>query len=93
MKSIISDEEKCFLCGQTYGLETHHCIHGSGRRRIADQDGLTVRLCHVCHRNLHDHGFFDRDLQMIAERAWIKYNGGTIESFRARYGKNYLFEG
>lgn len=90
MKSIINNEERCVLCGQTYGLETHHCIHGSGRRKLADEDGLTVRLCHVCHRNLHDHGFYDHDLQIIAQYAWQKHYKKTAEDFRARYGKSYL---
>lgn len=93
MKSIISTEEKCFLCGQTYGLETHHCIHGTGRRRLADQDGLTVKLCHVCHANLHDHGFYDRDLQAIAQRAYMRHYHKTVDDFRVRYGKSYIFEG
>lgn len=93
MKSIISTKESCYLCGQTYGLETHHCIHGSGRRKLADQDGLTVKLCHVCHANLHDHGFYDKDLQIVAQVNYQKHYHKTKEDFRARYGKSYLLEG
>lgn len=78
------------MCGQTYGLELHHCIHGSGRRKLADEDGLTVYLCHVCHRNLHDHGFFDTDLKMVAQTQWQKHYNKTAEDFLKRYHKSYL---
>lgn len=93
MKSIISDKKECFLCGQTYGLEVHHCIHGYGRRKLADQDGLTVYLCRVCHSRLHDLGIHDTDLKMLAQRKWQDHYHKTKTAFIVRYGKSYLFEG
>lgn len=67
-KGIITDEwDKCFLCGSPYILETHHAIHGVGNRKCADKFGLVVPLCHICHTNLHDHGFHDRELQALAQ--------------------------
>lgn len=90
-KSIIHTEytDSCFLCGQ-YATETHHCLHGQGRRKLADEDGLTVRLCHNCHTNLHDHGTCDKQLQKIAQKAWMRENGKTVQDFINRYGKSYL---
>ena len=75
---------------QTRGTEVHHCIHGNANRRIADQDGLTVRLCNQCHRLLHDKGIHDRDLQETAEKAYLEYYNASIDDFIKRYGKNYL---
>ena len=93
MKSIISNKKECFICKSMYGLEVHHCIHGYGRRKLADADGLTVYLCHVCHRNLHDLSIHDRDLQMLAQKRWQEHNHKTVADFRARYGKSYLYDG
>ena len=90
MKSIIHDEETCFLCGCTRDLQTHHAWHGTANRRLADEDGLTVKLCPQCHANLHDKGINDRMLMEIAERAWIRVNDKTVEDFIKRYGRNVL---
>lgn len=94
-KSIISNRDNCYICEmykgiQTRGTEVHHCIHGNANRRIADQDGLTVRLCNQCHRLLHDKGIHDRDLQETAEKAYLEYYNASIDDFIKRYGKNYL---
>ena len=91
MKSIIQkdNEEVCYLCGQ-YAQTWHHCIHGTANRKLADKDGLTVRLCHMCHMNLHDHGSFDRELQRIAQARWMEYNSKSEKDFIKRYGKSYL---
>ena len=92
MKSIIQNESKqecCYLCGQ-WAETTHHCIHGTANRKLADKDGLTVRLCNKCHTNLHDHGAFDRELQRIAQTRWMEYYEKSEDDFRKRYGKSYL---
>ena len=89
MKSIMHDENTCFICG-SYGVETHHCIHGTANRKLADKDGLTVNLCHQCHRNLHDKGVNDKELQALAQQKWMEYYKKSIDEFRQRYGKNYL---
>jgi Zn-finger protein len=92
MKSIIQSEDKqecCFICGQ-WATDLHHCLHGNGRRALADKDGLTVMLCRSCHMNLHDHGSFDRELQRIAQARWMEYYEKSESDFRKRYGKSYL---
>ena len=86
---MINSEKKCFLCGSVHALERHHCLHGS-RRKKADEDGLTVYLCHRCHMRLHDLGEEDRTLQQVAERYWIRENNSDVAGFIKRYGKNYL---
>lgn len=49
MKSIISDEKKCFICGSTQNLECHHIFEGS-LRKASEKYGLKVWLCARCHR-------------------------------------------
>lgn len=40
--------------------------------------------------NLHDKGTCDRELQKIAQRAWMEHNKKCINDFIDRYGKSYL---
>jgi len=71
------------------GLQKHHVLHGTARRRLADEDGLTVYLCRIHHTRLHDAGEFDRELEEIGQRAW-EGRYGSREDFIKRYGKSYL---
>lgn len=89
MESIIHDTDFCYICGQ-YATQVHHCIHGTANRRLADKDGLTVRLCVTCHTNLHDKGMYDAELQKLAQTRWMEYYGKSEDDFRKRYGKSYL---
>lgn len=95
VKSIIDDSNYCYICRRyktikRIGTERHHCIFGTGKRKLADQDGLTVMLCNQCHRLLHDKGLHALDLQQVAEQAYINYYKSSIPEFIQRYGKNYL---
>ena len=89
MRSIIHDSDECYICGR-YATERHHVMHGTANRRLADEDGLTVMLCYVCHKNLHDKGWYDRDLQRLAQERWMEYYNKSEDEFRSRYGKSYL---
>lgn len=71
------------------GSDIHHCISGS-YRHLADQDGLTVKLCRTCHRLLHDKGLHDQELKQIAERSYLEYYNASIEDFRKRYNKSWI---
>ena len=95
MESIIpNDNEFCYLCKQrglmNRGTEVHHMIFGTAKRKLADADGLTVHLCSLHHRMLHDRGDYKRELQELAQEAWMKHNNGTKEDFIRRYGISYL---
>lgn len=89
MKSIIQTANECYICGRQDGLQTHHCWHGPNRSN-ADADGLTVRLCYLCHMRLHDKGLYDRDLMEIAETAYRQHYKATKEDFIKRYGKSVV---
>ena len=93
MKSIISNSNSCYICGRIDSLTVHHCIFGS-KRKLADEDGLTVKLCASCHEAIqHPTNKFDQSMQnalkKIAQEKWEeKY--GTREDFIRRYKKSYL---
>ena len=72
------------------GTEVHHMIFGTAKRKLADEDGLTVHLCSIHHRMLHTNGFFKRELQELAQETWQNHYNGTKEDFIRRYGKSYL---
>lgn len=91
--SIISNQAECYICRRFYNtintapLERHHCLHGTGMRKLADEDGLWVWLCTEHHRRLHDNNEHDRDLQIIAQRTYEVEHGR--EEYFKRYGKFY----
>ena len=92
-QSIIAKPDNlCYFCARYGNLEKHHCLHGTANRRLADEDGLFVWLCHRCHMQLHDKGIGDKGLQIVAEKAWMQRYGKTEEDFIKRYGKNYILE-
>lgn len=95
MQSIIQPEKYCYICGSRMNLELHHVLFGSANRKLADEDGLTVWLCPLCHRGTYGvhgregHGL-DLDLKKIAEAKWLRMTGKTKADWIKRYGKNYL---
>lgn len=94
-KSIIpNDNEFCYLCKRNglmnRGSDVHHCVFGTSKRKIADEDGLTVHLCHLHHMMLHQRGDYQRELQELAQTTWQDHYGKTTEDWIRRYGKSYL---
>lgn len=93
-KSIIpGDDEYCYICKQVHlmnrGTDVHHCLFGN-KRKLADQDGLTVHLCHDHHMRLHQQGQHKDELIRLAQITWMEHFDKTKEEFIARYGKSYI---
>lgn len=73
----------CEICGRT-GECDHHLIFGIGRRKLADEDGLTIRLCNNCHNmgavgeRIHGNMTAEHLSKMLGqaiwERNWIAEN-------------------
>ncbi len=94
-KSIIpNNDEFCFLCKKqglmVRGSDEHHMIFGTANRKLAEEDGLTVQLCHIHHLKLHQQGYYKEELQQLAEQVWLDHYGKTVSDFIKRYGRNYL---
>ena len=93
-KSIIQNNKKCYVCGNSNNLHYHHIMFGKNRNK-ADKDGLTVYLCYNHHEGTNGvHGKngheLDIKLKQIAEEIWLKHNNKTINDFIIRYGRNWL---
>ena len=93
MKSIISNERKCYKCDSTYNLHQHHIFEGRNRNN-SEKDGCWIYLCYE-HHNGSDEGIhfdktFDLKTKKLAEKLWLKFYKKTKEDFITRYGRNYL---
>lgn len=96
MNTIIKGDKKgrCFLCGRTDWIETHHIFNGTANRKKSEKYGLTVHLCHCCHNEppngVHFNSNRDLMLKRLAQEQAMEYYGWTIEDFIKIFGKNYL---
>jgi len=39
----------CEICEKREAENTHHLLFGRSIRRIADKDGITIKVCRSCH--------------------------------------------
>ena len=93
---MITDyKDYCLLCGKPR-TDIHHLVFGNSKRKLADEDGLTIPLCREHHESMHN----DKAMQAMShilgqilyERNMCAQNYGVEaakESFRLRYGKSY----
>ena len=82
---------KCYICGRT-AEHTHHLIYGRGKRKISDQEKLTVALCNKCHWLIHNRHYKDKELKAMAQETWLKNKGGdTKENKELWYSMFYKF--
>lgn len=92
MKSIIQSEKRCLICGTTYKIERHHCLHGTANRKLAEEHGLTVWLCPYHHRDnehgVHGNKSMDLMLKQLAQRTFEQSH--TRDEFVSIFGRNYL---
>ena len=91
-KSIItSDMETCFICGKPKDC-IHHCIPGTARRSISDDEGLIVPLCNKCHNMSNNSVHFNHKLEILIRKiAQMKYEEThTRAEWIRRLGRNYL---
>jgi hypothetical protein len=90
------------MCGRTAYTERHHIFSGTANRKLSEEDGLIVDLCHSCHNEPPNGVHFNKDnmhrLHVHGQRIWemgkIVNDGMTDEqareAFIKRYGRNYL---
>lgn len=92
MKSIIQSEKSCFLCGRRIGLERHHIFAGVANRKISEENGLWVWLCHDCHTGASNCAQYDKDtniyLKQTAQMAYEKTH--THNQWMQLIRKNYV---
>lgn len=90
MESIIKTVPGvCLLCGKTGPTEKHHLMSGTANRRLAEEDGLFIYLCPMCHQIVHMDPKVNRTTKAFAEKVWRDYYGKSKEEFIKRYGKSF----
>ncbi len=88
----------CYLCARLNGdyktkvTEEHHILYGSGRRELAEAEGIKVNLCLSHHRTGQQAAHNCREtrelLCRIAQREYEQTH--TREQWMELAGKNYL---
>ena len=73
MKSIISTNEKCYVCETTINLHDHHIFFGVSKRTLSEKYGLKVYLCYEHHEGTNGvHGRngdkLNRALKKLAQK-------------------------
>jgi hypothetical protein len=95
-KSIIQRDKQCYICGTTNNLECHHIFFGNPNRRLSEQYGLKVYLCHRHHNEpptgVHYNTEIRQMLQAKAQKIAMRRYKWTIEDFIKIFGKNYILD-
>ena len=96
-----NERKPCFLCGRYAYTERHH-IFGAANRKLSEQDGLVVDLCHPCHNEPPYGVHFNKEtmerLHRYGQKMWEDRqvdNGMSRDearkAFIRKYGKNYIY--
>ena len=83
---------RCYICGANCRTDEHHIFQGSNRA-AAEQHGLKVDICRVCHERAHRHPKEFEEayhLKQRAQRAAMSHHGWTIAEWRELFRKDYL---
>ena len=91
MQSILQNKNECYRCGSQYYLEEHH-IFGGANRKLSEQYGLKVKLCHWCHNEPPSGVHHNKDtmdwLHQEGQKAFERRFPG--KDFKSIFGRNYL---
>lgn len=93
---ITEYKDYCIVCGRP-NPEVHHCVFGNSKRRLADEDGLTMPLCRMHHEAMHN----EKPMQVMSHIVGqLLYERDKCakgmspeearEDFRRRYSSSYL---
>lgn len=91
MRSIISTEPECYICGSMRWLEVHH-IYPASNRKKSTKYGLVVYLCHYCHNEPPNGVHQNRErmdwLRAIGQKRFNEVYPDL--DFMQIFGENYL---
>ena len=92
MDSVFSqkDNRKCYVCGLTYQLHSHHIFPGPDRA-VSERLGLKLDLCYQHHSDVHafPNIGLDKELKQIGQ-SYYEAHYGTREDFMREFRKSYL---
>lgn len=92
MRSIVSNDRQCLVCGNTYNLHKHHIYYGTGNRQLSEKYGCWCYLC-ARHHNMSSEGVhFNKTLDTkLKQHTQKRFNEVYPElDFMRIFGKNYL---
>lgn len=93
-KSILQNEKKCYITGQTNNLHRHHIYFGNPYRRISEENGFWVYLAGYLHNQSNEgvHCKNGRELDLILKQhCQRKYEEThSREEFLKLIGKSYI---
>lgn len=87
-ESIITKENKCFICGFRGHLHIHHVFGGTSNRKNSEKYGLKVPLCWEDHEGtngVHNNRELDLYLKRIAQEKFEETH--SREEFISIFGK------
>ena len=91
--SIISNVERCLICGTTENLNRHEIFFGPNRQK-SKRDGCWCYLCTAHHHmgsySPHHNRAVDLGLKKVCQKKWMVKYGKTEEDFIREYGRSYL---
>ena len=92
MKSIISNDPVCIVCGTTQDLHRHHIFFGSNRKK-SEKWGCWCYLC-AAHHNLSNAGVhfnhqFDKSLKERCQTEW-ESRFGSREDFIKTFRRSWI---
>ena len=91
MKSLLSKEKRCWVCGTTMNIHKHHIYMGSNRNN-SEKIGAWVYLCYKHHNGsnegVHFNSKLDQELKEKAQQEYEKTH--SREEFMAIIKRNYL---
>lgn len=92
MKSLLSRNRECYICGTVYNLHKHHIIHGTANRKMSEKYGCWCYLCFTHHngsnKSVHMDSKMDIELKERCQREFEKKY--TRNDWRRIFGRSYL---
>lgn len=86
--SVLTSDDKCFVCGSTHLLTWHEVFAGRNRQNSME-DGFCLRMCLLCHEEKQDDAQFNEFWHHEAQQ-YYERNIGSRKQFLARYRRSYL---
>ena len=88
-KSIISNDQQCWVCESRQNLHRHHVYFGVSNRPLSEKYGCWVWLRHDIHMELHQQNpALDRMIQRACQERFEEIY--SHEEFMEVFGKSYL---
>ena len=88
---LVDDIEHCVECGRER-VAMHHIFFGTDNRKLSDEDGYVIPMCHYHHNGSNAAIHFNRELDLKWKRiAQLHYeHDHSRKEFIDRYGRSYL---